>query len=200
MTMDPLNPGSSPVASGPDEPATAPKRRRLIRVVLVVAALAAVTGLALTQGRVTERRSADGGGGTAAPFNLENIRPGEPAVSLESMRGKPVVVNFWASWCVPCRREMPAFEAVSEAVGDRVAFVGINNKDYRDSALRFLNQTGARYPSGFDPRGTIAARYGVVGMPVTLFISRDGRLLERRVGEINREELEQTISRLFGVT
>lgn len=199
--MDPLKPGSTP-DSAPDDPAPVPKRRRTIGIALVVAALGGVAVLALTQGRAAERRSSDGGGGggIAAPFNLENIRPGEPAVSLESVRGKPVVVNFWASWCVPCRREMPAFEAVSEAVGDRVAFVGINNKDYRDSALRFLEQTGARYPSGFDPGGTVAARYAVVGMPTTIFISRDGRVLERRLGEVSREELQQTISRLFGVT
>ena len=120
-------------------------------------------------------------------------------MSLRALRGKPVVVNFWASWCVPCRKEMPAFAAVHASLGDKVAFVGVNNKDFRDSAIKFMEQTGVRYPSGFDPQGGVAARYGVVGMPVTVFISEDGTVLETRTGELIGDELEQTINRLFGV-
>ena len=120
-------------------------------------------------------------------------------MSLETLRGKPVVVNFWASWCVPCRREMPAFAALHASLGDKVAFVGINNKDFRDSALKFMEQAGVRYPSAFDPRGNIAARYGVVGMPATFFISGDGRVLDSRIGEINADDLRQTINRLYGI-
>jgi cytochrome c biogenesis protein CcmG/thiol:disulfide interchange protein DsbE len=198
--MDPLNPGSPDVSSTSDQPTAASKRRRVSAVALIAVAVAAVIALALTQGKATDRDSTGKGGDAAPPFTLENIRPGEAPVSLEAMRGKPVVVNFWASWCVPCRREMPAFESVYEAVGDRVAFLGINHKDYRNSALDFLRQTGTRYPSGFDPAGTVAARYGIVGMPTTLFISGDGRLLEQRPGEMSGEELRQTISRLYGVT
>jgi|SRR5581483_6206553 len=198
--MDPLSPGPSGVTPTPDPTDTAFRRRRVIWVALIVVALAAVSALALTQGKTSDRGTPNAGGGTAPPFTLDNIRPGQPRVSLESMRGKPVVVNFWASWCVPCRREMPGFESVYEAVGDRVAFLGIDNKDFRDSALDFLRQTGARYPSGSDPAGDIAARYGVVGMPTTVFISTDGRLLERRLGEISSQDLRQTISRLYGVS
>lgn len=199
VTIDPPSPVSTDDSPTPDQPPTAPSRR-IIWVVLIVVAVAALSVLALTQGRAADRRSTGGGGGTAAPFTLENLRPGQPQISLESLQGKPVVLNFWASWCVPCRREMPAFQAAYEALGDRVAFLGIDNKDYRDAALDFLRQTGAQYPSGFDPAGNIATRYGVVGMPTTFFISRDGRLLERRLGEISGEELRQTISRLFGVS
>ena len=103
-------------------------------------------------------------------------------MSLRAQRGKPVVVNFWASWCVPCRKEMPAFAAVHASLGDKVAFVGVNNKDLRDSAIKFMDQTGVRYPSGFDPQGDVAARYG-----------------ESRTGELIGDELQRTIHRLFGV-
>lgn len=203
--MDPSNPGSFDVASTTAQPNAASNRRRVGAVGLIAVAVAAVTALALTQGRAADRGSTGkggdaAGGAAAAPFTLENVRPGEDPVALEALRGKPVVVNFWASWCVPCRREMPAFESVYEAVGDRVAFLGVNHKDYRNSALDFLRQAGTRYPSGFDPAGTVATRYGIVGMPTTLFISGDGRLLEQRPGEISSEELRQTISRLYGVT
>ncbi len=136
--------------------------------------------------------------GTAPPFTLENLRPGQPDVSLAELRGKPVVMNFWASWCVPCKREMPAFAAVSEQVKDRVAFVGINHQDGQRAALELLAETGVRYPSGYDPEGRVAAAYGLFGMPTTIFISPEGRLLHRRTGEMPRQELEGTIERLFG--
>ena len=174
----------------------APRRRRRRR--LVSGALAAIA-VAIVAAAVAGHEGSPivKGGGSAPEFVLENVHPGEPPVSLETLRGKPVVLNFWASWCGPCRKEMPAFEAVHQQAKDRIRFVGIDNQDYRDSALELLRQTGVSYPSGFDPKGKVAASFGLVGMPTTVFISGDGRLLERRTGEMNREQLEETIERLF---
>jgi cytochrome c biogenesis protein CcmG/thiol:disulfide interchange protein DsbE len=132
-------------------------------------------------------------------FRLENVRPGQPDVELADYRGTPVVVNFWASWCVPCRRELPGFAAVSKELEGKLAFLGVNHQDGRGPALDFLQETGLHYPSGFDPKGDVAASYGLLGMPTTVFVSPDGKLLERRTGEISRKELEETIERLFRV-
>ena len=200
MKNELLNP-PSPEEVTPEPPSVRSRsgRRILVATVAIVAA-ATVFALALTQGQTSDSGSVDGGGKPAPPFNLENVRPGGPPVSLQELRGKPVVVNFWASWCGPCRREMPAFQAAYEALGDKVTFVGIDNKDFRDSAAKFLNETGVRYPSGFDPSGNVAASYGVIGLPATFFISEDGRLLESRTGEMSRDELERTIHRLYGVS
>jgi cytochrome c biogenesis protein CcmG/thiol:disulfide interchange protein DsbE len=176
------------------------KSRRIIWVSVAALAVATVFALAMAQGRTSGSHNVDRGGKSATPFTLENLRPGQPPLSLQGLRGKPVVVNFWASWCGPCRREMPAFEATHESLGDKVTFVGIDNKDFRDSALEFLEKTGVRYASGFDPHGNVAANYGVIGLPVTFFISEDGRVLESTTGEINRDELKETISRLYGVS
>jgi cytochrome c biogenesis protein CcmG/thiol:disulfide interchange protein DsbE len=162
-----------------------------------VAAVVVVIVAATLAGQVDSSSVSVKESGSAPGFVLENVRPGEPPVSLEKLRGKPLVLNFWASWCGPCRREMPGFEAVHQRVQDRIRFVGVDNQDFRNSALDLLRQTGVSYPSGFDPKGNVASQYGLIGMPTTVFISRDGRLLERRTGEMNQGQLEETIDRLF---
>jgi cytochrome c biogenesis protein CcmG, thiol:disulfide interchange protein DsbE len=171
----------------------------MVYVAVALVAVSVVGALAVTQGGKAGPHQPARQGGESASFTVENLRPGQPTVSLEALRGKPVVLNFWASWCVPCRREMPAFEQVHRSLGDRVAFLGIASKDYRDSALNFLNKTGVSYPSGFDQSGALATKFGVMGMPTTVFISPDGTVLDTRIGEVSREELERTISRLFAV-
>jgi cytochrome c biogenesis protein CcmG/thiol:disulfide interchange protein DsbE len=164
-------------------------------IVGVVAAVAAV--IAASTGDLPSAPAVKGRG-SAPAFELDNVHPGEAPVSLAAARGKPVVLNFWASWCVPCRREMPSFQAVHEATKERVTFLGVNNQDQRGPALRLLAETGVRYSSGYDPAGEVALAYGLYGMPTTVFISADGQLLERKTGEISRDQLEASIDRLFG--
>jgi cytochrome c biogenesis protein CcmG/thiol:disulfide interchange protein DsbE len=168
---------------------------------VIAAGLVAIVAATVAASRLVQQADLPAAGvktkGPAAFFQLENVRPGEAPVSLAAFRGTPVVLNFWASWCVPCRREMPFFAAVSEQHKGRVAFVGVNHQDQRPPALDLLAETGVPYPSGFDPRGAVAAAYGLFGMPTTVFISTQGEVLERRTGEMSRRELEETIRRLF---
>ena len=160
-------------------------------------ALAVVAATVTFSGPSTTSAPTTAGGGKARAFELENLRKGEAAVSLAALRGKPVVLNFWASWCVPCRREMPAFQAVSQKMKGRVAFLGVNHQDSRRLALELVEETGVSYPSGYDPKGSVAAAYGLFGMPTTLFISPGGEILGRRTGEMSRKDLEETIERMF---
>ena len=137
--------------------------------------------------------------GEAKAFTLEDVRAGRPPVSLEALRGKPVVLNFFASWCGPCVREMPALEAMAERYKGRVHFVGVTFNDRRDAAKGVLDRTGASYPAAFDPTpGDVAYDYAVRVMPTTFFIGPDGHLIERKDGEISELQLRTIIDRLLG--
>lgn len=94
---------------------------------------------------------------------------------LASLKGYPVVVNAWASWCGPCRFELPAFQAQSVRLGRKVAFLGINHKDADDEARAFQREFPMSYPSYKDPDGRIARSYGVQGLPFTVFYAPSGR-------------------------
>ena len=106
-------------------------------------------------------------------------------LTLSQLEGSPVVLNFWASWCTPCRDEAPALERAWQTYRDRgVAFVGVNIQDSDEAAMAHLAEFGATYPNGPDPSGTITVDYGVIGLPVTFFIGRDGAVERRWVGAI----------------
>ncbi len=139
--------------------------------------------------------------GHAAPsFTLPALAAGEPDVSLGAFRGRPLVINVWASWCVPCRREMPDFQAAHVLLGERVAFVGIDHQDARSSAIAFAHETGVTYPSGFDPQGAVAADYGLVGLPTTILVASDGRVVAEVKGALTREKLLKLVSDRLKVT
>ncbi len=104
-------------------------------------------------------------------------------VSLEGLRGHPVILNFWASWCVPCREEAPILEAIwSEFRVRGVIVVGVDTQDLETPARRFLAQHGITYLNVRDPDGHVAHLFGATGVPETFFIGRDGRIRGKFAG------------------
>jgi thiol-disulfide isomerase/thioredoxin len=95
---------------------------------------------------------------------------------IEELRGTPVVVNFWGSWCPPCRVEAPELAEAAEEFGDRVQFLGVDILDNRQAARDFILASDWQYPSVFDPEGEIRDGLGYVGQPITLIYDRDGKL------------------------
>jgi cytochrome c biogenesis protein CcmG/thiol:disulfide interchange protein DsbE len=183
----------------PEPPVT--RRRRwgwwlLAGVVLVAAAVGVAVSTDDSLGKVvpgTIKLT-----GEAKTFSLDDVRAGRPAVSLEGLRGKPVVLNFFASWCGPCTREMPALQAMSERYQGRVQFVGVTFSDRREAAKGVLDRAGVTNPAGFDPTmSDVAYDYAVRVMPTTFFIGPDGNLIERKDGEISEVQLRTVIERLF---
>jgi thiol-disulfide isomerase/thioredoxin len=113
--------------------------------------------------------------------------------SLADYAGRPLVVNFFASWCTPCIKEMPAFEDVHQQLGDAVAFVGINTGEQLESGTRIIRQTGVTYDVLRDPTGALTQRYDVLNMPTTLFVDRDGTIVRAHTGELSESELQQIV-------
>ena len=179
-------------------PAPPRGRRRVAIVVTATVLVALVAALLLGAGD-------DGGRDDAGELDNGVPRSGESsgnvaAVSFERFdgsegsfadyEGRPLVVNFFAEWCTPCVKEMPAIERVHQRLGDEVAFVGMNLRDPIEDGRAVVRRTGVTYDLARDPDGRIYERFTDTGvMPVTALVDPDGNLVEVRHGELSEEEL-----------
>ncbi len=119
-------------------------------------------------------------------------------VSLSDLRGRVVLVDFWASWCAPCRQEAPVLEQTYlEYAGADVEFVGVNIWDLPDNAATYVAQFGISYPNGVDGEGKIAIDYGVQGIPEKFFIDRKGLIRQKFVGPMRESVLKETLVSLI---
>jgi cytochrome c biogenesis protein CcmG/thiol:disulfide interchange protein DsbE len=134
----------------------------------------------------------------AAPdFQLSTF-DGKP-LKLSDLRGQVVVLNFWASWCVPCREEQPSLVSTAKRYQSRgVTFVGVNIQDNEHDATGFMHQYNIDYPVVSDPTGGVYINYGVVGMPETYVITRDGRIAQKLVGPVDPAVLSATLEGVLG--
>ena len=125
----------------------------------------------------------------APDFTLERL-DGDGDLTLSSLRGKAVVLNAWASWCLPCKEEAPFLEQVwREERARGLVVVGLDAKDFRKDARRFVRRFDLSFPIVFDGPGDVAAdRYGVTGFPETFVLDREGKVLEVFVGGITADE------------
>lgn len=123
-------------------------------------------------------------------------RDGNP-VRLSDYLGKPIVLNFWASWCGSCQREMPAFEEKYKELGDEVVFLMVNlttGRETVDTATVFIEDNGYTFPVLYDTTSAAANAYSVISIPTTYFISADGYVMARTVGAVNASVLTKAIS------
>jgi cytochrome c biogenesis protein CcmG/thiol:disulfide interchange protein DsbE len=120
-------------------------------------------------------------------------------VDLQELRGKGIVLNFWASWCKPCEEEAAVLEAASQKYQDKgIVFVGVDYLDQDPAANRYLEKFGVSYPNGPDLASKISKRYTIRGVPETFFIDPEGKLVGcRKIGPLTPEELDQRISEIM---
>ncbi len=156
---------------------------------LTLAGVAGVVGL-LAYGFTTDPRAIPSTltGKPAPDFSLPRVDGG--TVRLSDLRGQVVLLNFWASWCLPCREEAPLLEAAWQRTRDQgVVFLGVNIQDTAEAAWEFLRAYRISYPNLRDERNRVAIDYGVYGIPETYFIDRAGRITSKYVGALTREIL-----------
>jgi len=174
--------------------------RRVLVLSLVILAVAGF--MALLWGGLTRREPLTGASGVARvnrpaeDFTLPLFSGGN--INLSSLRGKPVVINFWASWCPPCREEAPILEEVWRRYDDKgVTIIGVDIQDTEADARAYIEEFGITYPNGPDIGGKITIDYGVSGIPVTFFVNREGLIVSRWVGAINEGILVSRIEDLL---
>tara|TARA_B100001123_G_scaffold68765_1_gene76849 strand:+ start:3129 stop:3749 length:621 start_codon:yes stop_codon:yes gene_type:complete len=123
---------------------------------------------------------------------------GGQLVSLENYKNKPLVLNFWASWCPPCRDETPGMERIWRKYEDQgVVILGINVQDGEKEAERYISEFGVTFSNALDLDGSITVDYGVTGLPVTFFIDNDSVVTGRWVGSISEDRLDNWVSNLL---
>ena len=123
------------------------------------------------------------------------------AVKLSDFSGKPVVINFWATWCGYCVREMPAFEKIAAEYSDEVVFMMINvtdgQKETKEEALAFIEEKGYTFPVYYDTSGNAVDTFGIRGIPLSLFIDADGNLVTYANASLSAEMLEKAIGYIY---
>ena len=123
-------------------------------------------------------------------------------VRLSEKFGKPIVINFWATWCPPCKQELPDFDKLSKEYGDRVVFMMVNLTDgYRDTVdgtKRFVSGKGYTFPVYFDTKDNAASAYNVSSIPQTTFIDAKGNIYTTRIGAMNEAMLRMYLNALLG--
>jgi cytochrome c biogenesis protein CcmG/thiol:disulfide interchange protein DsbE len=181
---------------------------RLLALSLAVALFGLLAWATLSAGKgnsLVARVAADAAP-AAPPFSLEVLwsraetwpapaRRGlaDGRLQLQELRGRPVVLNFWASWCIPCRDEAPVLNSSARAHAGEVVFLGINVQDLKSDARAFSREFDTPYVSVRDGENRTYEEYGLTGVPETYYVDAEGRIVAHSPGVISRESLEQGI-------
>jgi cytochrome c biogenesis protein CcmG/thiol:disulfide interchange protein DsbE len=138
--------------------------------------------------------SAQAAHGQKAPaFDLADLKNSASHVSLAAYAGRPVIVNFFASWCVPCRQETPLMAKFYRSEQGKVTVIGVDTNDSRTSALTFTQHYGVRYPVASDPAATTAGAFGVSALPQTFFLNAQHRIVDRIYGAVSQASLAKGV-------
>jgi cytochrome c biogenesis protein CcmG/thiol:disulfide interchange protein DsbE len=124
---------------------------------------------------------------------LQVVEADGTETSLARYERKPLVMNFFASWCVPCKTELPAIESVHRTLGDKVTFVGVDTKDIADDGAAMVDAANLTYDIVSDPKGNVITAVAGVGMPTTLLVDPDGKIVASHTGALTASELTSLI-------
>lgn len=174
-----------------NKPALGRFNRNTVLTLLATGAVLAAIGWSLIQAFAGgEEGPGRKTAGAEAPAFEAVLTDGSP-VKLADYRGRTVAVNFWASWCEPCVREMPLLAGLEEATGGSMAAVFVNVGESRGTVTDYLSSAGFTFPVIIDAAGRIAGPYGVQGLPTTVIVNPEGRIGETVIGELTEEALAE---------
>lgn len=179
---------NGPLSTGPLRPASA-----LLTTVVIVVAMATLGLLALFSGTQDDVVDATAAGDTSSLFDTPFTTTDGGSGSLSDYHGEPLVVNFFASWCPPCRAELPDFEAVHQELGDQVTFVGVNQDFTEETWRAFVAESQVTYDTVFQPNSEIWNELGTGAMPTTAFISPDGEVVHIWAGLLTDDKLTELV-------
>ncbi len=183
-------------AGGTPGTANVPRRRLIVAAWLVAGVAALVLFLTVNLGRPVGPVDTPIVGRPAPTFDLETLDGGQ--LSLADLRGSAVVLNFWASWCIPCREEAPLLTSAAATYGPRgVRVLGVVYQDSAANARDFMRRYGQTYPGLLDPSGRTAIDYAVFGIPETFFIDASGVVRSRQVGALTDDELLRQVEAII---
>ncbi|HTG46220.1 MAG TPA: TlpA disulfide reductase family protein [Actinomycetota bacterium] len=171
------------------------------RSVLVVAALLGLAGCTSGATGSLSIPATNAASASLLPTSADALPPMDPDQLhqlLTELKGTPVVLNFWASWCEPCKTETPLLVAAHRRLGAQVQFVGVDLQDSAAGARRFIAQQDITYPSVFDPSAAIGTAYSLLGPPGTFFYDAAGTLVASSPGELSAADLQRNLQRIGG--
>ncbi len=174
-------------------------RRRVLGALLLVGAVLVIGAVLFTGGNDDTGDLAQSG--ELSEFHqiqVENLDGS--TLDFAQYNGTPVILNFFASWCGPCRAEMPTLDALHREWDGDVVVIGLNSVEGAEAAQSMIDDTGVTFPAALDIDAVLLERYGAIGLPTTVFIDGNGSVLDTWVGELTEADLRDRVDRFFGVS
>ena len=176
-----------------------PKLLVMIGAALIIGMFMAFLSSGLTSNSGVTGKSGEQLEGSAAP-NFTAMSTDGFMISLSDYRGFPVILNFWASWCPPCREEIPSLESTYKKYKDQgLVIVGIQSLvlDSVEDGRKFVNEFGITYPVGADVASNIQLSYKIIGFPTTFFINRDHQIIRKWSGLLDNKQLQEFVAEIL---
>src|SRR3989338_5641489 len=175
------------------------KRKHVVSIGIITIIIAAIAFIELNKpkGNVIASDYKNTGitiGKNAPDFELETLE-GKRA-KLSDYRGKKVILNFWASWCPPCREEMPEFQRIYSENQDKIVVLGVNLQESKENAELFVKKLGITFPILLDPNAQVKDMYNVFTQPVAYFIDSNGKIVDKKFGPLTNEEINVKIAKM----
>jgi len=172
------------------------RRHKIVSALVALVAAGSLTAIALASS--ASGQAAKPADQAAAAFSLPALGQSGQHVALDGYQGKPLIVNFFASWCDPCKKETPLLARFYRTEHGKVAIVGLDENDARANAMSFTRSYGVGYPVGFDPAAIAASAYGVNALPQTFFLDAGHHIVDRVFGAVTLADLSKGIALATG--